>query len=90
MTVIKTVIVSVIKRAWHDLEPKLVAFLATGLTATAVIACADYVGIHLDPSLASLIVLVVCGLAGYVKSSTTKTAIATAPPAAFSAPVVGE
>lgn len=79
MTVIKTVIVNVAKRAWHDLEPKLIAFLATGLTATAVIAGADYVGIHLDPSLASLIVLILGGVAGYVKSSTSKSEMPPSP-----------
>lgn len=87
MTATKTVLVTIIQRAWHDLEPKLIAFLATGLTATAIISGADYVGIKLDPSLASLIVLVVAGLAGYVKSSTTKVTVEN-PPAAT--PVVGE
>ena len=71
-TTTRTVTVSVLKRAWTDLEPKLVAFLATGLTATAVVSAADYVGVHLPDGLAALIVLLVGGIAGYVKSSTNK------------------
>ena len=71
-TTTRTVTVSVLKRAWNDLEPKLLAFLATGLTATAVVSAADYVGVHLPDGLAALIVLLVGGIAGYVKSSTNK------------------
>jgi len=71
-TTTRTVTVTVLKREWHDLEPKLVAFLATGLTATAVVSAGDYVGIHLPDGLAALIVLIVGGIAGYVKSSTNK------------------
>ena len=71
-TTTRTVTVNVIKRAWTDLEPKLVAFLATGLTATAVVSAADYVGIHMPDGLAALVVLIVGGVAGYVKSSTNK------------------
>ena len=92
MSIIRTITKNVLTRAWHDLEPKLLAFLATGLTATALIAAADYVGIHLPDGLASLIVLIVGGIAGYIKSSTVKvptdppvpsiTNITVAPPAA--------
>jgi hypothetical protein len=71
MSIIRTITKNVITRAWHDIEPKLLAFLATGLTATALIAAADYVGIHLPDGLASLIVLIVGGIAGYIKSSTS-------------------
>ena len=71
-TTTRTVTVTVLKRAWSDLEPKLLAFLATGLTATAVVSAADYVGVHLPDGLAALIVLLVGGVAGYVKSSTNK------------------
>ena len=71
-TTTRTVTVTVLKRAWTDLEPKLIAFLATGLTATAVVSAADYVGVHLPDGLAALIVLLVGGVAGYVKSSTNK------------------
>ena len=71
-TTTRTVTINVLKREWHDLEPKLVAFLATGLTATALVSAADYVGVHLPSGLAGLIVLIVGGIAGYVKSSTNK------------------
>jgi hypothetical protein len=84
MSIIRTITKNVITRAWHDIEPKLLAFLATGLTATALIAAADYVGIHLPDGLASLIVLIVGGIAGYIKSSTSKVVATPAP--AISAP----
>ena len=71
-TTTRTVTVTVLKRAWTDLEPKLIAFLATGLTATAVVSAADYVGVHLPDGLAALVVIIVGGIAGYVKSSTNK------------------
>ena len=71
-TTTRVVTVNVLKRAWTDIEPKLVAFLATGLTATAVVSAADYVGVHLPDGLAALIVLLVGGIAGYIKSSTNK------------------
>ena len=83
-TTSRTVTVTVLKREWHDLEPKLVAFLATGLTATAVVSAGDYVGIHLPDGLAALIVLIVGGIAGYIKSSTSKV---TAPADVVPAPV---
>jgi hypothetical protein len=72
MTIVITVTKNVIHRAWSDLEPKLITFLATGLTATALVSAADYVGLKLPDGLASLIVLVVAGIAGYIKSSTSK------------------
>ncbi len=81
MTIVTTITKNVIHRAWTDLEPKLIAFLATGLTATALVAAAAYVGIPIPDGLASLIVLIVSGIAGYIKSSTTKIT-PTAPPAA--------
>lgn len=73
MTIIRTITKTVATRAWHDLEPKVVAYLATGLTGTALIAGADYIGIKLDPSLAALIVILLGAIAGYIKSSTSKT-----------------
>jgi len=79
-TTTRVVTVNVLKRAWTDIEPKLIAFLATGLTATAVVSAADYVGVHLPDGLAALIVLLVGGVAGYVKSSTNKVDAPVAPP----------
>jgi len=71
MTTVITVTKNVIKRAWNDLEPKVIAFLATGLTVSGLLWAADYVGIHVTQAQAGLAVLVISGIAGYVKSSTT-------------------
>lgn len=71
-TKISTVIKSVVKRDWNDLEPKLVAFLATGLTASGVIEAAKYAGITLDPGQAGLAVVLLSSIAGYIKSSSSK------------------
>ncbi|MBC7594541.1 MAG: hypothetical protein H7288_11485 [Kineosporiaceae bacterium] len=70
MTTITTITKNVIKRAWTDLEPKLLAWLATGLTATLLISAAAYVGVDISAPLAGAIVLVVGTIAGYVKAST--------------------
>jgi hypothetical protein len=64
----KHVIKNPIPRAWSDLAPKLVAFLATGLTASAVIQVGTYFGIDVEPGLASVIVVVVGSIAGYFKT----------------------
>jgi hypothetical protein len=56
-----------IKRAWNDVSRKLIAFLATGLTSTGLIAGLAYAGIHIDAPLATLLVVVVSAAAGYVK-----------------------
>jgi len=53
-------------RVWSDLSRKLLAFLATGLTSTGVIAVLAYAGVHIEPSLATLIVTVLSGAAGYL------------------------
>jgi len=71
-TTTRTVTISVLKRDWNDIEPKLLAFLATGLTATAVVSAGDYVGLHIPVGLAMLVVMVVGAVAEYIKSSTTK------------------
>ena len=86
MTTVITVTKNVIKRAWNDLEPKLIAFLATGLTVSGLLWAADYVGIHVTQEQAGLAVLVVSGIAGYIKSSTT-TVLPVTPLAP--APVIG-
>ena len=74
-TTTRTVTVSVLKRDWNDIEPKLLAFLATGLTATAVVSAGDYVGIHIPVGLAMLVVMVVGAVAEYIKSSTSKVTV---------------
>jgi hypothetical protein len=53
-------------RVWSDLSRKLLAFLATGLTSTGVIAVLAYLGVHIDTTLATLIVTVLSGAAGYL------------------------
>jgi hypothetical protein len=53
-------------RVWSDLSRKLLAFLATGLTSTSVIAVLAYLGVHIETSLATLIVTVLSGAAGYI------------------------
>ena len=84
-TTTRTVTVSVLKRDWNDIEPKLLAFLATGLTATAVVSAGDYVGLHIPVGLAMLVVMVVGAVAEYIKSSTTKVSV---PAEVVPAPVV--
>lgn len=55
-----------VTRAWKALAPKLVAFLATGLTASTVIAVLHAVGIELDPGFAAYAVTIVSAVASYV------------------------
>lgn len=88
-TKISTVIKSVIKRDWNDLEPKLVAWLAAGLTTSGVIEVAKYAGVTLDPGQAGLVVLIIGSIAGYItKSSSKAAAVAPAAPVADVAPLV--
>lgn len=62
----------VIERTWHDLSPKLLAFLATGLTGTLLINLLGYVNVHISNGTATLIVLIVSTVAGYlVKEAST-------------------
>ena len=71
MTIIATTTRNVLRRDWHSIEPKLLAFLATGITGAGVIAGAEFFGITLDPALASLVVIIAGAVAGFVKASTT-------------------
>lgn len=91
-TKISSVIKDVVKRDWNDLEPKLVAWLATGLTASGLIEAAKYAGITLDPGQAGLAVVILGTIAGYIKASSSKAApVAAAPvvtPTDTQAPVV--
>lgn len=57
-----------IKRAWQNLAPKLVAFLATGVSASLVLQVASSFGFTIEPGLASVIAVVVGTIAGYIKS----------------------
>lgn len=70
---VSTIIKNVTRRAWLDFEPKVLAFLATGVTATGLISAADhYAGIHLSADQASLAVVLISAVAGYIKKSTSK------------------
>lgn len=60
---IKTPIV----RAWTNLAPKLLAFFATGLSATIIIQVAATFGYAIEPGLAAVIATVVGTIAGYIK-----------------------
>ena len=71
MTIIATTTRNVLRRDWHSIEPKLLAFLATGITGAGVIAGAEFFGITLDPALASLVVIIAGAIAGFIKASTT-------------------
>jgi len=71
-TKVTTQITTITRRAWHDIEPKVLAFLATGLTAGLVTEAANYVGVNINPGLAVVISTCVASIAGYIKKSTTK------------------
>jgi preprotein translocase subunit Sec61beta len=84
---VSTVIKTVTRRAWHDIEPKVLAFLATGVSAGLVVEAGDYAGIHVNPSLAVLISTIVAAVAGYIKKSTSTAEIpAAVAPADSSSP----
>lgn len=74
-TQVTTIVKSVVRRDWNDLEPKLIAFLATGLTATGLVQFAAFLGVHPTPAQAALAVLVISSIAGYIKSSSSKDTI---------------
>lgn len=81
---VSTIVKTVTKRAWHDVEPKVLAFLATGVTAGLVVEAGDYVGIHVSPALAVLVSTVVAAVAGYIKKSTSTTEVPANAPVAES------
>lgn len=62
----------VLQRGWTDLEPKVAAGLASGAIGAALIGEAATLGYPLDPTTASLITLLLGGLAGYFKSSSAR------------------
>lgn len=73
-----------IKRAWNRLAPKVLAFFATGVSATVVIQFADTFGYVIEPGAAAAIAIVVATVAGYFK---TDTALVEASTLVESAPV---
>jgi len=56
-----------ITRAWTRLAPKLIAFLATGFTASMLIALLHLIGLPLEPGFAALLVAIVASVAGYIQ-----------------------
>jgi hypothetical protein len=90
-TIVQTITTSVIHRAWGDIEPKLLATLATGVSASFITEAASYVGYSINPGLAVLLSSLIGLLVGYWKSSTSKVLtpmIPVAIPAPVAAPVV--
>lgn len=83
-----TIIKTVTRRAWTDLEPKVLAFLATGLTVTGIITAADYAGVHLSADQASLAVVIISAIAGYIKKSTSVQEIPAEQPADSNSPTM--
>ncbi|MEC5149132.1 hypothetical protein [Cryobacterium sp. GrIS_2_6] len=73
-TIVQTITTNILKRAWGDIEPKLWAWLATGVTATVVVKAAAYAGIAIDPAAALAVSTLVGLIAGYLKSSTERVA----------------
>lgn len=56
-----------IRRAWTRLAPKLVAFLATGLTSSGLLFVAQAFGITIAPELAVIIVGGLSSVAGVIQ-----------------------
>lgn len=60
---------TVVRRAWHDIEPKIQAGLLTGAFVTALIAEAGSAGIDVSPTLAALLTAAASFAGGWLKSS---------------------
>lgn len=56
-----------IKRNWKTLAPKLVAFLATGLTASALIGAGQLFGLTISAELSTLLVAGVSSVAAFIQ-----------------------
>jgi hypothetical protein len=83
---VSTIIKTVTRRAWSDIEPKLIAWGLTGVSATGIISFAsDYLHLHVTLWQAGLAVTIIGTIAGYLKKSTAKTEIPA--PAPVVAPV---
>lgn len=54
-------------RAWRELAPKLVAFLATGLTASGLLWALQLVGVSISAELAALLVAGIASVAGVIQ-----------------------
>lgn len=62
-----TPIKQLVTRAWSKLAPQLIAFLATGLTSTGVLAVLAVVHIHVPLTIAALAVGFVSSVAAYIQ-----------------------
>lgn len=69
MAKVTTITKSIITRDWNDLEPKVVTFLASGLTVSGIITVGGYLGLHLTAPEASLAVVLISSIAAYIKKS---------------------
>lgn len=69
MAKVTTVTKNVLTRDWNDLEPKLLTFLATGVTASGLILIGNYLGLMITAPEASLGVILISAIAGYIKKS---------------------
>lgn len=56
-----------ILRVWTALAPKLVAFLATGLSASGLLLALQLVGLQISPSLAALLVGGISSTAAFIQ-----------------------
>ena len=73
-----------LKRHWVRLAPKLIAFLASGLTASGLLFVLAAFGIRLSPTLAVILVGAVSSIAAYVQ----RDRLLTLPPGQFSLKVL--
>lgn len=60
-----------IRREWANVAPKVVTFAATGVTASGFVYVLGTLGVTVSPSLASVAVVIISAIAGYLKSDTT-------------------
>ncbi|TIH34985.1 hypothetical protein [Subtercola vilae] len=60
-----------ITRELKNLAPKVLTFLATGVTASGLAYVLGTAGITLTPALTSLLVVLISAVAGYLKADTT-------------------
>ena len=69
MSKVTVITKNVLTRDWNDLEPKLITFLATGVTASGLILLGNYLGLNITSSEAALGVTLISAIAGYFKKS---------------------
>ncbi len=62
-----TAVKTLVTREWTKFAPQLIAFLATGLTASGVLAVLSALHVHISLTLAALLVGFVSSVAAYIK-----------------------